>query len=276
MADKKISALSSLGSAVAGVDLLHIIDNSATPINKNISITDLFQNIPIPVALASAQDITGDVDVDITSSITRIDGAALGNSFSKAMAASTKDGQIKIITMNTAPSSNRTFTVTPAAVNGYTNLVFSKQGDTAILVYSDNVWNLVGSQGNLLQDSVQDKITSDTITSSGAVSLTTDITKIASTGSMSITLATGTFPGQKKILIMTADGGDVTMTKADGNLADNIGFGAQTGNVGSGQTNNAGAALNTSIVWNDVGDFVELVYNGSKWVATSRFGAIIT
>ena len=268
MADKKITALTDLGSAVAGVDLLHVIDFSGTPINKKLSIADLLSNLPTVVALASAQDISGDVDVEITSSITRIDGAALGNSFSKALPVSTKDGQIKIITMNTAPSNNRPFTVTPAAVNGYTNLTFSKQGDSAILVWSDNVWNLVGSHGNLLQDSIQDGILSDTITGAGAVSLTTDITKIASTGAINITLATGTFTGQRKTLIMTADGGAVTMTKADGNLADNIGFGAQT--------THKGAALNTSIVWNDVGDFVELMYNGAKWVPVSGWGAEIT
>ena len=269
MADKKITALTDLGSAVAGVDLLHVIDFSGTPINKKLSIQDLLSNLPTVVALASAQDITGDVNVDITSSITRIDGAALGNSFSKTMDASTKDGQIKIITMNTAPSNNRTFTVTPAAVNGYTNLVFRKQGDSAILVWSDSVWNLVGLNGDLLGiKTVNDLLISDTITAAGAVSLTTDVTKIASSTAISITLAAGTFPGQKKLLVMTGDGGDVTMTKAGGNLADNIAFGAQT--------THKGAALNTSIVWNDVGDFVELMYNGSKWVPVSGFGAEIT
>ena len=106
MADKKISALTSLGSAVAGVDLLHIIDNSSTPINKNISITDLFQNIPIPVALGGTeQNIAASIDVNITTSITTLDGAAFNASHTGALTATgVKDGQIKIITMNTAPS----------------------------------------------------------------------------------------------------------------------------------------------------------------------------
>ena len=245
MADKKITALSDLGNAVAGVDLLHVIDFSGTPINKKLKIEDLLANLPTIVALGGTpQDITGDVDVNISSSITRIDGNQLGNSFSKNMTATgAKEGQIKIITMNTAPTSNRTFTVTPAAVNGYTNLVFRKQGDSAILIYSDSAWNLVGLNGDLLGiKSVQDRIVSDTITSSGAVSLTSDITKIASTGTMSITLATGTFIGQKKTLIMTADGGDVT----------------------------------NSFLWNDIGDIVELVYTGVNWAVALSKGVTIS
>ena len=259
MADKKITALTDLGNAVAGVDLLHVIDFSGTPINKKLQIQDLLANLPTIVALGGTpQDITGDTAVNITSSITRIDISNAGNSFSQTMTATgAKEGQIKIITMNTAPSSNRTFTVTPAAVNGYTNLVFRKQGDSAILIYSDSAWNLVGMNGDLLGiKSVQDRIVSDTISSAGAVSLTSDVTKIESSAAISITLAAGTFPGQRKTLVMTADGGDVTMTTAGGNLL--------------------ASDVSTSIVWNDVGDIVELVYTGVKWAVALNKGATIS
>ena len=139
MADKKITALSDLGSAVAGVDLLHVIDFSGTPVNKKISIQDLLGNLPSIVALGGTeQNITASTDVNITTSITTLDGAAFNASHTGALTATdVKDGQIKIVTMNTAPSNNRTYTLTPAAVSGYTNLVFRKQGDSAILVYDD-------------------------------------------------------------------------------------------------------------------------------------------
>ena len=259
MADKKITALSDLGSAVAGVDLLHVIDFSGTPVNKKISIQDLLGNLPSIVALGGTeQNITASTDVNITTSITTLDGAAFNASHTGALTATgVKDGQIKIVTMNTAPSNNRTYTLTPAAVSGYTNLVFRKQGDSAILVYDDAAWNLVGLNGDLLGiKSVNDLLISDTISAAGAVSLTSDVTKIASSAAISITLAAGTFPGQRKTLVMTADGGDVTMTQAGGNLL--------AGDV------------STSIVWNDVGDLVELVYTGAKWAVALNKGATIS
>lgn len=260
MADKKITALSDLGSAVAGVDLLHVIDDpNGTPVNKKISIQDLLGNLPSIVALGGTeQNITASTDVNITTSITTLDGAAFNASHTGALTATdVKDGQIKIVTMNTAPTNDRTYTLTPAAVSGYTNLVFRKQGDSAILVYDDAAWNLVGLNGDLLGiKSVNDLLISDTISAAGAVSLTSDVTKIASSAAISITLAAGTFPGQRKTLVMTGDGGDVTMTQADGNLL--------AGDVG------------TSIVWNDVGDLVELVYTGAKWAVALNKGATIS
>ena len=55
MADKKITALTSLGAASAREDLLHVVDDpSGTPINKKVTIGEMMNALSAPVTLADA------------------------------------------------------------------------------------------------------------------------------------------------------------------------------------------------------------------------------
>ena len=93
-----------------------------------------------------------------------------------------------------------------------------------------------------------------TITASGAISLNTLVTVLDSTsGAQSLTLAQGV-AGQVKIISMKTDGGDATLTESNGNLQ----------------------GVSTSIVWNDVGDGVTLLYTGAKWVVVGNYGVTIS
>jgi|TARA_B110001454_G_scaffold159073_1_gene148389 hypothetical protein len=55
MADKKITALTSIGTATARADLLHLIDDVAgTPTNKKVTIGEYANALNVPVAIADA------------------------------------------------------------------------------------------------------------------------------------------------------------------------------------------------------------------------------
>ena len=144
MADKKITALTDLGSAIAAEDLLHVIDDpSGNPINKRISIANVFNNIPTYVALdGTAQVITNTTDaINVSASVTHI------NTTSGAHAGGFADGtngQIKIITM-IADGGDSVITPTNFA-NGST-LTFNDVGDTAMLIFTNSNWVLVSNNG---------------------------------------------------------------------------------------------------------------------------------
>ena len=81
--------------------------------------------------------------------------------------------------------------------------------------------------------------TVENITGGGAISLTTGVTFISTTGTEAYSLANGT-EGQVKIIIMKADGGNATITP------DNL--------VGW-----------TSVRLNDVHDNIQLMYGSTGW-----------
>ena len=59
MADKKLTGLTSIGTATAREDLLHIVDDpGGTPINKKVTIAEMANALAAPVTLADAASTT--------------------------------------------------------------------------------------------------------------------------------------------------------------------------------------------------------------------------
>ena len=152
MADKKITALTDLGDALASADLFHIVDDpSGTPINKKVAAEDVFNNIPSWLGLKqTSQSITADgsttTDVNVTTAITEIDATSATHTCGLGDGS---DGQIKTV-INTSSSGSNAITITPSNLRGYTTIVLNAPGETVTLLFKNSNWNVIANQGAVI------------------------------------------------------------------------------------------------------------------------------
>ena len=144
MADKKITALTSIGTGIAAADVWMVIDDpTGTPTNKKMAVQDFTRYLPSPLGFAQApQALTAAGAVNVTAAITTI-------ATSGAIALTMIDGiagQLKFITMVTQSG---TATLTPTTLNGYATIAFNTDGDSVLLLFIDAThgWSIISNQG---------------------------------------------------------------------------------------------------------------------------------
>lgn len=149
MADKKITQLTDLGNALASVDLFHVVDDpTGTPINKKVSASSIFNNIPTWLGLKqSSQQLTLDgsstLAADVTSAVTEINAT---NQSGTITLANGSDGQIKIF-LNTSSAGSNDATITPTNLRGHTSVVLSAQGKASVLMFKGGAWFILANTG---------------------------------------------------------------------------------------------------------------------------------
>ena len=145
MADKKITALTDLGTAITSDDLFHVVDDPAgTPINKKVSAENVFNNIPSWIGLKqTAQTLSVGGAANVTTAVTLVDATSGTRAITLADGA---DGQIKTI-IDTATSGTNAITITPTNLRGHTSVALNAPGETVTLMFKSSKWNIIGGHG---------------------------------------------------------------------------------------------------------------------------------
>ncbi len=146
MADKKISALTQVADSDIGADdLLHIVDNpGGTPVNKKMTIGQMFENIPTHLAIDDIATLTATASNLASTFATAIDLSGAGADVAFTLDNGTDVGQLKIIFASTEPASTYVANVTVSSW-GYSadttnQIILDTRGEAVICFWNGSSW----------------------------------------------------------------------------------------------------------------------------------------
>ena len=154
MADKKITALTVMnGSEVSGADILHVVDDpGGTPVNKRLTIANLFENIPTHLAINDVVTVNAAGSI-ADGGIIAVDADSIGANLALSLPDSSDLGEIKIVVIATEPAGSYDVVVTPATFNNGTTITFTDKGDAMVCVWLGSAsggWNLLTNIGGTI------------------------------------------------------------------------------------------------------------------------------
>ena len=284
MADKKITALTELTSTgKAAADLLHIIDFSSSPVNKKITLANLFARIDTPVSSVGTSNFEFGPTTAISAFKVDIPNATPASGAESTIVVNENGNEFVDFRVETNNSAQAIFVdssddsgngnVNYVKINGDSAAVdFQVYSDTGILVHTDAPNHSVGIGKNdpsasymldIAADATSgaslslggwlgftgtpDDLTGAATSSKTVIPLTTPVSHLTADGTTNchFSLADGT-EGQVKILVTKSvpNSGTPTVTPA-----------------------NYGSAADTTIVFNAVGESVTLLFTNGRWNA---------
>ena len=152
MADKKITALTDLSTGIASGDLLHVIDDpTGTPINKKISVANLLNYNPVPLASNTVENIIVSGAATLTKGVHLLGGADAACVVT--LADSTITGQLHVFIAKEAVTNPPVVTLTTPGGAG--NIAtFNTIGDSATALWTGAAWYWIASSANTAVDLV--------------------------------------------------------------------------------------------------------------------------
>ena len=305
MADKKITALTALTATgkVSSTDLLHIIDYSASPVNKKITVSDIFSNANTAITsygafthdLGPTNAISG-LSVVIpnatpaASAETEVVVNDDGNAFVDFRAQTSLNDHAFHIdsSLDSGAGNCNTITINGGAIASTKKVDFKVNSSTGILVHCDSTDHVVGF-GTAAPDTdyIADfaAVSGKSIKTAGSIDVTGDSTF---TGSIDTTTfvtqgtvahsAAGAIPVTHAVVNMTVSG-TKAFTLANGvdgqmiTLTCVAATSTPDGTVSPVSSNFNGFA---TLDMDAVGETFVLIFSNSKWNLMSYYGGAVT